>query len=72
MECLGAGYNSMARLRDDDPNIIGGQRTIWTAAIVLGCILLYGLAILSVLLSPSSEASAGSLVGASCFLLAKG
>lgn len=26
----------------DDPNIIGGSRVAWSAAIVLGCILLYG------------------------------
>lgn len=51
----------------NDPLIHGGQRTIWTAAIVLGCIVLAGL-VMILASSPSDEAPAGSLVGASCFL----
>ena len=49
------------------PLIHGGSRTIWAAAIVLVCILGVGLVMILGLLSPPDGASAGLLVGASCF-----
>lgn len=51
-----------------NPNIIGGSRTIWSAAIVVACMLLVaGIGILIGVHSRQTEASAGLLVGASCF-----
>lgn len=50
-----------------DPLIHGGSRMTWTAAIVLGCILLAGLVMVYGYFSLPGEASAGSLVGDSCF-----
>ena len=38
-----------------DPNIVGGRRMTWTAAIVLACILLAGLAIILLASNPSGE-----------------
>lgn len=54
MECLDTGRDGVVRLTND-PLIHGGVRTIWSAAIVLACILLAGLAIITMPSFPSGE-----------------
>lgn len=49
------------------PNIIGGKWMLWAAAIVVGSILLAGLAILLMASFPSARSSAGLLVGGLVF-----
>lgn len=51
-----------------DPNIIGGERVAWSAAIVLACILLYLLTTsVAVYFSSSGPASSGTLIDAGFF-----
>jgi hypothetical protein len=54
-------------LMHDHPNIIGGERVAWAAAIVLGCILLYVAAMLIWNFSPSDSAAADPHVVAGFF-----
>ena len=51
----------------DNPNIIGGERVTWAAAIVCGCIVAYGLVTIWTLLL-SGLAPADLHVGARFFL----
>lgn len=50
-----------------DPNIIGGERVAWSAAIVCACIVLCVAAILIWTFFPSDSASAGAPVVAGFF-----